>query len=98
MNMKQKLLYCLAFASASLLLVSCNSSESNTPGYLTADIRNSLNQPTILNLDDEIESVSYVPLEVTSDDASLIDGVTSYVITDKYIYILPVKEDRKSVV
>jgi hypothetical protein len=94
MNMKQKLLYYLAFASASLLLVSCNSSESNTPGYLTADIRNSLNQPTILNLDDEIESVSYVPLEVTSDDASLIDGVTSYVITDKYIYILPVKEER----
>lgn len=92
--MKLKLLKCLAFASASLLFASCNSSNSNALAYLTADIRNSLNKPAILNLKDEIESVSYVPLEVTSDDASLIDGVASYAVTDKYIYILPVKEER----
>lgn len=38
--------------------------------------------------------VTFVPLEVTTDDASLIDGVYDYAVTDRYIYVLPVKEPR----
>ena len=34
--------------------------------------------------------VTFVPLEVTTDDASLIDGVYDYAVTDRYIYVLPV--------
>ena len=40
--------------------------------------------------------VTFVPLEVTTDDASLIDGVYDYAVTDRYIYVLPVKEPRSS--
>ena len=43
---------------------------------------------------DRIKGVTFVPLEVTTDDASLIDGVYDYAVTDRYIYVLPVKEPR----
>lgn len=81
-------------ACISLFLASCSSTQTDKPSYPTADIRAGINQLTTLKLNDEIESVSYVPLEVTSDDASLIDGVANYTVTDQYIYVLPVKEQR----
>lgn len=31
---------------------------------------------------------------MTTDDASLIDGVYDYAVTDRYIYVFPVKEPR----
>lgn len=76
----------------SLILTACNSSEPNTQEHITADIRKEIGNLATLELKDEIESVTYVPLEVTTDDASLIDGVAEYAVSDKYIYILPVKE------
>lgn len=79
---------------ALLLLSSCNSAPSIPAACVTAEIRNEMNNLSILPLNEEIESVSYVPLEVTSDDASLIDGVADYAVTNKYIYVLPVKEQR----
>lgn len=77
-----------------LFLVSCNSSHSDSSTFLTVDIRTEMNNFAILELSDEIESVFYAPLEVTSDDASLIDGVFDYAVTENYIYVLPVKEPR----
>ncbi|MDD2952739.1 MAG: 6-bladed beta-propeller [Parabacteroides sp.] len=53
-----------------------------------------IDKPGLLELGDEIEGVTYVPLEMTADDASLIDGVYDYAVTDRYIYVLPVKEPR----
>lgn len=79
---------------ALLLLSSCNSAPSIPAACVTAEIRNEMNNLSILPLNEEIESVSYVPLEVTSDDASLIDGVVDFAITSKYIYILVGKESR----
>ena len=78
----------------SLFLISCNSSQSDSTDYLTADIRNEINHMTTLKLSDEIESVFYVPLEVTADNESLIDGVYDFSVTNKYIYVLPIKEPR----
>lgn len=45
-------------------------------------------------LQDEIESVEYIPLETTADPASLLDGVSEYAVTSNYIYVSPVKEQR----
>lgn len=53
-----------------------------------------MDKPGLLGLGDEIKGVTFVPLEVTTDDASLIDGVYDYAVTDRYIYVLPVKEPR----
>ena len=37
-----------------------------------------MDKPGLLELGDEIKGVTFVPLEVTTDDASLIDGVYDY--------------------
>ena len=74
--------------------VSCGSSLTEAPSLLTADIRGRMDKPGLLGLGDEIKGVTFVPLEVTTDDASLIDGVYDYAVTDRYIYVLPVKEPR----
>lgn len=79
---------------ALLLLSSCNSTPTTPTACVTADIRKEMNNLSILPLDEEIESVTYVPLEVTTDDASLIDGVIDFAITSKYIYVLVGKESR----
>lgn len=79
---------------ALLLLSSCNSTPTTPTACVTADIRKEMNNLSILPLDEEIESVTYVPLEVTVDDASLIDGVIDFAITSKYIYVLVGKESR----
>lgn len=76
------------------LLSSCNSGKVTPTGLLTASVRSALNSPSTLPLGDEIEPVEYIPLKVTEDNASLIDGVVDYAITSKYIYILVGKEAR----
>ncbi|RHJ91082.1 6-bladed beta-propeller [Parabacteroides bouchesdurhonensis] len=78
----------------SLIFISCNSSNTDLSTCPIIEFREGLQQPTTLKLNEEIESVSYVPLKVTSDDASLIDGVADYAVTNKYIYVLPIKEGR----
>ena len=66
--------------------VSCGSSPTEASSLLTADIRGGMDKPGLLELGDEIKGVTFVPLEVTTDDASLIDGVYDYAVTDRYIY------------
>lgn len=75
-------------------LASCNSNQVNPTGVLTASVREALKSPTTLPIADEIESAEYIPLEVTDDNASLIDGVVDFAITSKYIYVLVGKEAR----
>lgn len=87
-----KLLIHLSFAC--LLLSSCSSTPTTPTACVTADIRGEMNNLTTLHLNEEIESVQYVPLEVTADDASLIDGVVDFAVTSKYIYVLVGKESR----
>lgn len=79
----------------SLIMISCNNTPLMDNLFLPqVNLRESLNKINILPLKDEIESVSYIPLKETADDASIIDGVASYTITSKHIYLLPVKEAR----
>jgi hypothetical protein len=77
-----------------LILVSCNSPSSDPSGLQIASIREEITNPKMLALQHEIEDVTFVSLEETADDASLIDGVYDYAVTEKYIYVLPVKEQR----
>lgn len=77
-----------------LYVTSCGSPQTDPSPFPVAKIREAIGKPTALNLGDEIKGVTYVPLEATSDDGSLIDGVYDYAVTGKYIYVLPVKEPR----
>ena len=77
-----------------LVLSSCNSGKVAPVGLLTASVREALSSPSTLPIGDEIEPVEFIPLKVTEDNASLIDGVVDYAITSKYIYILVGKEAR----
>ena len=76
------------------LAVACGSGHSGQGELISADLRQGINHPSLLALQDEIESVEYVPLETTDDPASLLDGVSEYALTGDYIYVSPVKEQR----
>lgn len=77
-----------------LIWTSCNSNQVQQMGLPTASVRKALNSLSTLPIADEIESVEYIPLEMTNDNASLIDGVVDFAITSKYIYVLVGKESR----
>ena len=68
-------------AIGAFVLASCNLNQVDQTGLLTASVRDALNSPATLSIADEIESVEYIPLEMTNDDASLIDGVVDFAIT-----------------
>lgn len=75
-------------------MAACDSGRSDSEGLLSVDLRETMNHPSMLDLKEEIESVEYIPLETTDDPASLLDGVSDYAMTSKYIYVSPVKEQR----
>lgn len=75
-------------------LISCNSNQIGQSELSTVSIREELKSSKTLHLDDEIESAEYISLEVTDNDASLIDGVVDFAFTSKYIYVLVGKEAR----
>lgn len=76
------------------LMVACNANHSTSEGLLSGNLREEIGHASKLSLQDEIESVEYVPLQSTDDPASLIDGIAEYALTSKYIYVCPVKEAR----
>ena len=93
--MKGRFSRCVELVLLLFIIISCsNKSSVDNSSLPQINLRESLNKIDILPLKDEIESVSYIPLKETTDDASIIDGVASYTITSKKIYILPVKEAR----
>ena len=76
------------------LLTACSSSQEKTTILPSVNLRDGLNKTEVTTLANEIKSVNYVPLEMTDDDASVIDGVANFAVSDKYIYVLPAKEMR----
>lgn len=83
--MKQWHLFCLL-----PLMAACDSGHSGSGELISVDLRQGIDHPSMLNLQDEVESVEYIPLETTDDPASLLDGVSEYALTSKYIYVSPV--------
>lgn len=86
-----KLLYLIGLLP---FMASCSSSNPDAGKILSVDLIAEMNHPSMLNLQDEIAGVEYIPLETTDDPASLLDGVSEYALTSKYIYVSPVKEQR----
>ena len=76
------------------LLTACSSSQEKTTILPSINLRDGLNKIAVTSLANEIKGVSYVTLEMTDDDASVIDGVANFAVSDKYIYVLPAKEMR----
>ena len=68
--MKQWHLFCLL-----PLMAACDSGHSGSGELISVDLRQGIDHPSMLNLQDEVESVEYIPLETTDDPASLLDGV-----------------------
>lgn len=77
-----------------LLITACSTSKQEGDLLPQADIRSMISAPSSLPLANEIESVAYVPLQLTNDDGSIIDGVMHYTVTDKAIYIYPTRERK----
>lgn len=82
------------FVSLAFLTACGNSPDNSTKDFINANLREGVNKTTVTGLANEIKDVSYVPLEITDDNASLIDGVANFVVSEKYIYVLPNKEMR----
>lgn len=79
-----------------LTFMSCSPSikEEKEGNIVTASVREAFQNLSALPIAEEIESVEYLPLEITDNDESLIDGVVDYAVTSKYIYVLVGKEPR----
>lgn len=84
----------LVIAIGAFVLASCNSNQVNQTALITTSVREALRSSATLPIADEIESAEYIPLEMTDDNASLIDGVVDFAITNNYIYVLVGKESR----
>ena len=92
--MKNKLLYVKTLVVSGVLMITSCTSDNEQQGMITYDVRSAIDHASMLNLDQEIADVHYVPLEMTDDDESLIDGILDYAVTTKYIYVLPAQETR----
>lgn len=76
------------------IAASCSPGPRKAEDLLSVNLREQMDHPSRLTLQDEIESVEYIPLETTGDPSSLLDGVLEYAVTKNYIYVSPVKEQR----
>lgn len=85
--MKNKLLYVKTLVVSGVLMITSCTSDNEQQGMITYDVRSAIDHASMLNLDQEIADVHYVPLEMTDDDESLIDGILDYAVTTKYIYM-----------
>ena len=92
----QKLFMCKLCLCAFLLLIfsACSTKTKDVSEYSVINLRDVIDKEAKVNLADEIADVKYVPLQVTSDDESLIGEIADYAVTSKYIYILSVEESR----
>lgn len=75
---------------------SCSEKISRQGDILSIDVRGLLESDAINKRcsADEVDSVEYIPLEITQDGASLIAGILDFTVTDSFIYILPMKESK----
>ena len=84
----------LLFLLTSSLLTACQPKAEVGTEIPMANLRELIADPSTLSLNEEIKQVEYIPLRSTEDEQSLIDGVASFAVTSKHIYVYPVKEQR----
>ena len=84
----------LLFLLASSLLTACQPQAEVGTEIPMVNLRELITEPSTLSLNEEIKQAEYIPLRTTEDEQSLIDGVASFAVTSKHIYIYPVKEQR----
>ena len=84
----------LLFLLTSSLLTACQPQAEVGTEIPMVNLRELITEPSTLSLNEEIKQAEYIPLRTTEDEQSLIDGVASFAVTSKHIYIYPVKEQR----
>ena len=92
-----KLAGCIFGVCMVSLLCSCSEKNTDKGEVLSVDVRELLKDKDAMKnvfATDEIETVEYIPLEITQDDASLIAGILDFSVSDDFIYILPIKENK----
>lgn len=96
MYMKTKCISITLLIASFIVCSSCSEKKEVQGDILSIDVRGLLEKGAADEqlLADEIESVEYIPLEITPDGSSLIGGILDYTVTDSCIYILPTKESR----
>jgi len=77
-----------------LIFSACTTKTKDVSEYSVIDLREVIDKEAGVNLADEIADVKYIPLQVTSDDESLIGEIADYAVTSNYIYILSAEESR----
>ena len=85
----------LPLLSIFFLLDACQSpDDTQQADFQTVDIRSVINKDSQLDWNNHIQSSRYIQLQETNDEASLIDGISDFALSDQYIFILPIKERR----
>lgn len=94
--MKNDYVYIALLLIFEAVFCSCSEKESTQGDVLSIDVRELLNSGAVGKIFsvDEIDSIEYIPLEITPDGSSLIAGILDFTITDNFIYILPLKEQK----
>lgn len=92
--MRNKAKVCMNLFITLLIVSSCQLKSPEKQEILVADVRSAIREATLLSMKEDVEGIEYIPLETTDDPASLLDGVSDYAMTSKYIYVSPVKEQR----
>lgn len=94
--MKNNYVYLVILLISMVVYCSCAEKKDSQGGILAVDVRDLVDNSAANKsfLADEIDRVDYVPLEITKDGSSLIAGILDFTVTDSFIYILPMKENR----
>ena len=85
----------LPLLSVFSLLGACQSpDDTQQADFQTVEVRSVINKDSQLDWNKHIQSSRYIQLQETNDEASLIDGISDFALSDQYIFILPIKERR----
>lgn len=77
-----------------LVFYSCGQPNDIKQHTCIVNVRDEIDEIKGISLETQLSDPTFIKLEETTDEQSLVDGVADYAVTSKYIYILPIKEPR----
>lgn len=94
-NYRNILCASIIFAGMLFLGTGCTSSQKQTADLPRISFKDYLggNDKVAIG-SDEIESIEYIPLELTDDDASLVGYIQDIVLAKQYIFVLSIEENK----